>query len=241
MWQRSRGRSKSDRAPRLALHRRELARSRRIRRRAPINSWNHNWPTPSGRLLEGEKKLADYQRRFAGQLPTELPGNLQAIANAQMQLQAVSESVNRARERRLLVERQLADAQTLPLGGVTAGCGGERWPPDCRAAASGGARAGLTRSSCSTRRIIQTCARWNALSAIWRRARTKRPAARLTRCGGNSVSPVEAARQKRIRDMTADLEVIDHQIAANQLEESNLKKTLSELPGEGGRGADAPG
>ena len=48
------------------------------------------------RLVESEKKLADYQRQFAGQLPSEQATNLQAIANAQMQLQAVSESINRA-------------------------------------------------------------------------------------------------------------------------------------------------
>ena len=41
------------------------------------------------------------------------------------------------------------------------------------------------------------------------------------------VSPAEAARQRRIRELTADMEVIDHQIAANQLEESNLKKTMA--------------
>ena len=40
---------------------------------------------------------------------------MQAIGNAQMQLQAVSESINRAHERRLLIERQLVDAETFPV------------------------------------------------------------------------------------------------------------------------------
>jgi uncharacterized protein involved in exopolysaccharide biosynthesis len=43
-----------------------------------------------------------------------------------------------------------------------------------------------------------------------------------------AVSPAEAVRQKRINDLKADLDVIDHQIAASQLEESNLKKRISE-------------
>src|SRR6185295_13755873 len=67
------------------------------------------------RLLEHEKKLETYRQRYSGQLPTQLPGNLQAIQNAQMQLQALDESSNRAHERRLLLERQLVDAQVAPL------------------------------------------------------------------------------------------------------------------------------
>src|SRR5688572_20752858 len=59
------------------------------------------------RLLENEKKLEEYRRRYSGQLPSQLQGNLQAIQSAQMQLQAVSEAMNRARERRHLVERQV--------------------------------------------------------------------------------------------------------------------------------------
>ena len=82
------------------------------------------------RLVETEKRLADYQRQHSGQLPTQLPTNLQAIQNAQMQLQSVSESLNRARERRLLVERQLADAQTLPTAVVLPdGSGNASGPP----------------------------------------------------------------------------------------------------------------
>jgi uncharacterized protein involved in exopolysaccharide biosynthesis len=65
------------------------------------------------RLLEHEKKLEEYRLRNSGELPTQMAANLQAINNNRMQLQSVNEAVNRARERRLLVERQLAD--TIPL------------------------------------------------------------------------------------------------------------------------------
>jgi uncharacterized protein involved in exopolysaccharide biosynthesis len=46
------------------------------------------------------------------------------------------------------------------------------------------------------------------------------------------LTPAEAARQKRVRDLTADLEVIDHQIAANMAEESNLKQTIAGYQGK---------
>ena len=66
------------------------------------------------RLIAQEKKLEEYRRRYSGQLPSQLQGNLQSVQNAQLQLQSLVESMNRARERRLLIERQIADAQTLP-------------------------------------------------------------------------------------------------------------------------------
>jgi uncharacterized protein involved in exopolysaccharide biosynthesis len=66
------------------------------------------------RLIEHERKLEAYRERYSGQLPTQLQGNLQAIQNAQLQLQSLEESSNRARERR---------HRCLPLARVWAGAG----------------------------------------------------------------------------------------------------------------------
>ena len=63
------------------------------------------------RLVEQEKMLEAYRRRYAGQLPSQLDGNVQAMGNIEAQLHTVSDSMNRARERRLLIERQIADVQ----------------------------------------------------------------------------------------------------------------------------------
>src|SRR5262245_58733991 len=69
------------------------------------------------RLLEHEKKLEEYRSRYGGELPTQVTSNLQAIQNAQVQLPRLAESTDRARERRLLLERQIADIQVeiVPL------------------------------------------------------------------------------------------------------------------------------
>ena len=48
-------------------------------------------------------------------MPSQMQGNLQAIQNANLQLQSLNESTNRAQERRLLIERQIADTQAVPL------------------------------------------------------------------------------------------------------------------------------
>src|SRR5215213_2390708 len=63
------------------------------------------------RLIDHEKKLQEYRSRFAGELPSQLPSTLQIIQNNQMQMQSMFESVNRDRDRRLLIERQLRQAE----------------------------------------------------------------------------------------------------------------------------------
>ena len=63
------------------------------------------------RLAEQEAKVVDFQRRHAGQLPSEREANLQVMHNLQLQVQAVLESANRDRDRRLFLERILADLE----------------------------------------------------------------------------------------------------------------------------------
>jgi polysaccharide chain length determinant protein (PEP-CTERM system associated) len=65
------------------------------------------------RLIEHEKKLEVYNRQHVGELPTQLGANLQALNGAQMQLQAIVESINRDRDRRLTLERMLGDMSQL--------------------------------------------------------------------------------------------------------------------------------
>jgi polysaccharide chain length determinant protein (PEP-CTERM system associated) len=178
------------------------------------------------RLLETEKRLADYQRQYSGQLPTQLATNLQAIQNAQMQLQSISEALNRARERRLVLERQVVDAQTLPAAAVLPDGTAASGPPTT-AQQIQAARARLeafklqyTPDHPDVRALERTIHDLEARAAEEAR-RPPQPAAMV------SASPAETAREKRIRELTADMDVIDRQITANQLEESALKKTIA--------------
>lgn len=179
------------------------------------------------RLVEHEKKLEEYRRRYAGQLPSQLAGNLQAIQNAQLQLQAISESINRARERRLLIERQIADAQTLPPT-VT------QLPPSPAASDAPltteqqleAARARLeayklrfTPDHPDVRMLQRTIRDLQERVA----EEAKKPPQALPE---RPISPVELVRQKRVRDLQAELNVIDRQLAVNQAEEVRLKTTI---------------
>ncbi|PYR15616.1 MAG: hypothetical protein DMF94_31445 [Acidobacteria bacterium] len=53
------------------------------------------------RLIDNEKKLEDYRRLHAGEMPKQQDSNLQGLHNIEMQLQALLDSMNRDRDARL--------------------------------------------------------------------------------------------------------------------------------------------
>ena len=61
------------------------------------------------RLAEHEKKVEDYRRQYAGELPSQVESNRQVIQNTQLQVQALVESMDRDRDRRIVLERSIAD------------------------------------------------------------------------------------------------------------------------------------
>ena len=186
------------------------------------------------RLVDHEKKLEAYRRLHSGELPSQLDSNLRAIQTAQLQLQSTSESANRARERRLLLERQLVDAQTSPVI-VTPTVLGTTSPEsqaamplaqqlDVAEKALEALKLRYTADHPDVRRMERTVRELR--ERVAEEARRPKPAA--APAPDVTQSPAELARQKRIRDLQADIEVIDHQLTAGQAEESRLKALLDD-------------
>jgi polysaccharide chain length determinant protein (PEP-CTERM system associated) len=182
------------------------------------------------RLIEHEKKLEEYRRAHSGQLPSQLQTNLQAIQSAQLQLQAISESINRASERRLLLERQLADAQTLPLAAVQPGAGSGAAEPVAPTAAQqlevaqarlDAAQLRYTPDHPDVKTLQRTVAELRAKVD----EEAKKPP---TLAADKPSSPAEAVRQKRVRDLQADLDVLDRQQNTAVAEETRLKKVIAD-------------
>lgn len=189
------------------------------------------------RLIEHEQKLEAYRRRYAGELPSQLNSNLQAIGNAQMQLMSVSESINRARERRLLIERQLADVDTFPVEASlpaplpTA--------PDPSAPQTTARQLEILQTQLELQRLRYTADHPDVrnLQRTIRdlQARLKsEEGARLPPKPAQDAPPsaAELARQKRRRDLQADLDIIDHQLATSQAEEQRLKGLMANYQGK---------
>jgi polysaccharide chain length determinant protein (PEP-CTERM system associated) len=64
------------------------------------------------RLVENEQRIEAYYRQHANDLPAQLTAILQAQHTEEMGLQSLLDSMNRARDRRVLLERMLADTST---------------------------------------------------------------------------------------------------------------------------------
>jgi uncharacterized protein involved in exopolysaccharide biosynthesis len=62
------------------------------------------------RLVDTETKMREYRALHNGQLPNQLESNLQGMHNTQLQLQALLDTLNRDRDRHLVVERSITDA-----------------------------------------------------------------------------------------------------------------------------------
>jgi protein tyrosine kinase modulator len=180
------------------------------------------------RLVQHEKKLEEYRRRYAGQLPTQLQSNLQVIQNVQLQLQSLEESTNRARERRLLFERQIADLQALPAALNQPGAGGGPGVQSPPLTLAQQLEAAQVRLEDFRRRYTPDHPDVRALERTIRELQeaVKQEAARPPDTTAAPVlMPAEAARQKQLRGLQAEMEVIDHQIAANEAEKKRLMET----------------
>lgn len=82
-------------------------------------------------LEQQEQRLAAYKRANAGELPSQVTSNLQQVTNAQNQIQNSLDTVNRAMERRLVLEKILGDLQAPAVAAApppAAGDGGRATP-----------------------------------------------------------------------------------------------------------------
>jgi len=186
------------------------------------------------RLLDHERKLETYRRSHSGELPSQLDGNLRAIQTAQLQMQSTGESANRARERRLLLERQLADAQTLPVA-VTQSL------PTTSAPENSASLPTSQQLDVAEKTLESLKLRYTADHPDVRRMeRTVRdlrervaeearyPKKTLEKPADPVQSLAEQARQKRVRDLQADIDVLDRQLEVAQAEESRLKAVIED-------------
>lgn len=182
------------------------------------------------RLIEHEKKLEEFRRRYSGQLPSQVPANIQAIQNTQTQLQSLVEATNRVRERRLLVERQIADVQTpeAPTPPVITN-------PN-RADDQAGQTTGQQLETAKARlNVLLTRAKPDhpdvrALERVIRELQTKLDA-ESRNTGGVTAQPVtvvEAQRIKRLRDYTAQLQDIDRELVDKQQQERHLRGIIAD-------------
>ena len=191
-------------------------------------------------LVDSERKLEEYRRRHSTDLPTQLPANQQALQNTQIQVQALIDSMNRDKDRRIVVQRELADLQadlgvstpTVDRPGMPAGAAAAQ-PVDPLVAtqlsqAQETLRDLLTRYKDSHPDVSAARRRLKELEdkyAAEQRALANRPADAPQPL---PVSPAARAQANRIRQLRNDIENIDRQLAAKQEQESRLRGQIAE-------------
>ena len=187
------------------------------------------------RLIDQEKKLEDYRKSHAGQMPSQMAGNLQAIQNANLQLQSLNESTNRVQERRLLLERQVADAlaasdaastQTVP---VTAPAGSDPPPPMSTAELLEAAKARrallLQRFTPDYPEVVRLD---RTIADLVARVESETPVDASATPRPTPVTPAEAAQQRRIQDLKSELAALDYELEVNRAEATRLKASIAD-------------
>jgi uncharacterized protein involved in exopolysaccharide biosynthesis len=176
------------------------------------------------RLQEHEQKVEVYRRQFAGELPEQLGSNLQATQNAQLQIQSLLQSVSRGQERRLLIEKQIAEAESQIADPIrvdetpaaAAGASTLQQLASARATLAG-LELRLTPQHPDIVRLRQ------AIAELETKAEAEALRLPLSAAGAPPMNPAEAARQKRLADLRAELAQLTKEIDRQLGEEVRLR------------------
>lgn len=192
------------------------------------------------RLEQQEQRLKAFRERNAGRLPTQTQANMQAIQNAQLSLQALTESLTRDRDRKLILERlhrELA-SESEPRSSSVGSAAGSGDPvasalsadtsPERRLDAARQALAQMELRLSEKHPDIGRMRRVIAdLEKQVESAALQRPVAPDSKPVERAVSPEEARRRERLREQQAELESLDRQIAFKTNEEGRIRALVA--------------
>jgi polysaccharide chain length determinant protein (PEP-CTERM system associated) len=178
------------------------------------------------RLLEHEKRLEEYRLKFASELPTQLQANVQLIVGQRQQLQVITESIDRDRDRRLVLEKAMTDAASGEgsaadaLGGGAAAADG---PMQRLETARAQLRALELRLKpdhpdviAARRQVAELDAQATAFASGAPATADKAPAA------------LDMTRQLRIKQYKSELDALDRQIRNKEAELARVRQTITE-------------
>jgi polysaccharide chain length determinant protein (PEP-CTERM system associated) len=180
------------------------------------------------RLETHEQKLEAYRRQHAGELPSQLQSNLQVIESTQEQIQSLNESINRDRDRRLVLERGLVDSDSAD--GFNAGAAADN--TELRAIddlekARAELRDLLLRLTPQHPDVVAKTRSIAELEEKMRQAAAATAAPAAPRSEG-AVSGNDLVRRARARQVKAEMSKLDEQIAAKESDMRELRLRMSD-------------
>ena len=181
------------------------------------------------RLLEQEKRLQEYRQQYSGQLPSQLESNLQVLQNTQLQIQGLLESLNRDGDRRLILERQIADLEETPDEPVVVPAG------DLSSASATQQLAAARAALASLEQRLKP--EHPDVLRVKRMIRELEPKADLeaSQAADTPLSPSQAAgrspaaqaRLKRLSDLRGELDQLKRQMTSKAAEEQRLRGVVA--------------
>lgn len=181
------------------------------------------------RLVEQEQRLEAFRQKHGKSLPTQMLANLQALQSTQLQVQSVVESIARDRDRKLLLERMLREAESAVLTAEPVALTPAPGSPAAMVPATpeqqlAAARALLASLQLKYREdhpdVIRTKRVIETLEPQVRTAEDGSPASALTQA--------QLQRRERLTQMAAEIESLDRQIAFRTGEEKRLRSEIEE-------------
>jgi polysaccharide chain length determinant protein (PEP-CTERM system associated) len=183
------------------------------------------------RLLSHERKLEEFRNRNAGELPSQLQTNLQVIQSSNGQIQALSESVNRDRDRRLVLERSIADVQ--------AGTASDMLAAPAAADSTGPARTiDLLEKARADLRGLElrlkpghpdVIAAKKAVAELEQKVEQESAVPGQTPvAGAKPASTAELIRQARARQYQVEMDKLDRQIASKEADMERLRREVAD-------------
>lgn len=190
------------------------------------------------RLIETERKVEEYKRQYSGELPEQRDANMQGLHNLEMQLQALTEALNRDRDHRLVVERQIADAETpsdapppssapptqpqqtgpdgLPIGATL---------PQQLEAAQAALQGMQTRMTPQHPDIVRMK---RVIAELQKKVDAEALARPVSAPGAPAITAAEVMKKNRLAEMKAEIEKIDKQIVAKSETEQRLRASMAQ-------------
>jgi polysaccharide chain length determinant protein (PEP-CTERM system associated) len=176
------------------------------------------------RLTEHEKKVEEYRRQYAGELPEQVEANQQTIQNTELQIQTLMQALNSDRDRRLLFERQLADVNDSEAPVTPAGQPVNAPPSTAQQLEAAEAVLQTLQSRVTPEHPDLIQAR---LTVDRLRARLDKERAGTSTESSPRMTAAEVARRNRITELRAQLDVVDRAIAQRLDEEKRLRAVVA--------------
>ena len=184
------------------------------------------------RLIDHEKKLEQFRLRNAGQLPSQVESNLQAVGSIQVQMQSVLQQIDRDQERRIVLERQLGELQSqaesaaasTAAAPVTVGPDAEPPSGGTTTAQLNAAKAALDAARLRLTPEHPDVKRWERIIRDLT-AKAEAEALQIPVSSAMAATPADQPRLRRIAEIRDELDKIDTGIASLRKEEDRLRTT----------------